>query len=119
MTGIAQRSPIWISRRSAAILSLADVKALAEEIAAKAAAAGVAVELIVIDTVARNFGGGDENSAQDASKFIAHCDTYLRERFNCSVVLVHHSGKKGDVARGSSAFRAACDQEYQVEPQQK
>jgi DNA-binding transcriptional ArsR family regulator len=66
---------------------------------------------IFIDTVARNFGGGDENSTQDMNVFIKHVD-YIREELNAGILLVHHTGKdptKG--GRGSSALLGALDVE--------
>lgn len=71
-------------------------------------------ELIIIDTVARNFGTGDENSTKDMTAFVASCDA-LREE-NCSTVLtLHHSGH-GDKqrSRGSTALKAALDWEYSI-----
>jgi hypothetical protein len=66
--------------------------------------------LIVLDTLARCFGGWDENLAKDMGRFILNCDK-MREAFSGSTVLVlHHTGKderKG--ARGSSALNAAAD----------
>lgn len=75
---------------------------------------GKPVQLIVIDTLARCFGGNDENDAKDMGAFIEGCDTIKRET-GATVLVVHHSGKddtKG--ARGSSAFRAALDAEFNV-----
>lgn len=74
-----------------------------------------APKLIVVDTLARNFGDGDENSTGDMSAFVIAMDD-LRGRYPGSTILVvHHSGH-GDKgrARGSSAFKAALDSEYQV-----
>jgi hypothetical protein len=68
----------------------------------------------VIDTVARNFGDGDENSTEDMGKFIMNLDAYIRVPFGCNVMLVHHSGHNMDRARGSSALKAALDAEYSV-----
>lgn len=70
--------------------------------------------LIVLDTVARNFGGGDENSTRDMSAFIAACDR-IRETTGACVLLVHHSGH-GDKsrARGSTALKGALDWEYSL-----
>lgn len=66
--------------------------------------------LIVIDTLARCFGGGDENSTQDMNAFVAGCDR-LRAAFpNTTVLVVHHIGKdpkRGD--RGNTALRGAAD----------
>jgi len=62
----------------------------------------------VIDTLARNFGPGDENSTKDMNAYIAG-STRLMER-GCHVMHVHHSGKdESKDERGSSAFRAALD----------
>lgn len=70
--------------------------------------------LIVIDTLARNYGPGDENSTQDMAQAVATCDA-LREMTGAVVVLVHHSGH-GDKtrARGAMALHAAVDVEYRM-----
>jgi len=71
--------------------------------------------LIVLDTLARCFGGGDENSTQDMSNFVTACDA-IRHRYHCSVLVVHHAGH-GDKsrARGAIALKAALDAEYRLE----
>ncbi|EHI7916609.1 AAA family ATPase [Salmonella enterica] len=75
---------------------------------------GQPVRLIVIDTLARCFGGNDENDARDMGAFIEGCDTIKRET-GATLLVVHHSGKdEGKGARGSSAFRAALDAEFNV-----
>ncbi|MGD9126057.1 MAG: helicase RepA family protein [Planctomycetia bacterium] len=70
--------------------------------------------MIVIDTLARNFGEGDENSTQDMSRFVAACDA-IRNKYQCTLLVVHHSGHsdKGR-ARGAIALKAALDAEYQL-----
>lgn len=66
-----------------------------------------------IDTLARNFGDGDENSAGDVTKFIENIEIYLRERYDATVVIVHHSGHGAkNRGRGSSAITGAADFEY-------
>ncbi|PSY40776.1 DNA primase [Escherichia albertii] len=75
---------------------------------------GENVRLIVIDTLARCFGGNDENDSRDMGAFIQGCDA-IKQAIGATVLVVHHSGKdetKG--ARGSSAFRAALDAEYRI-----
>jgi len=72
---------------------------------------------ITIDTLHR-FLLGDENSAQDAKTMIDAC-VYLMERYNCTVILVHHTGNSEEAqhrARGSSAWRGALDFEMSVKP---
>jgi hypothetical protein len=69
---------------------------------------------VVIDTLARNYGPGDENSTKDMTLFIDALDFWFRQRFGCCVLLVHHSGHNMDRARGSSSLKAAIDAEYEV-----
>ncbi|WP_340299908.1 AAA family ATPase [Roseobacter sp. HKCC-CH-9351] len=67
------------------------------------------VKLIVIDTLARNFGGGNENAPQDMGEFVSACDE-LMHAFEATVLIVHHHGKDGAAgARGHSSFFAALD----------
>lgn len=71
--------------------------------------------MIVLDTLARNFGAGDENSTQDMNAFIASVDR-VRQATGAHVMLVHHTGKDAERgARGSSVLRAALDTEMQCE----
>jgi len=73
--------------------------------------------LIVVDTLHR-FLNGDENSAQDAKTMLDACNA-LMDEFNCSVLLVHHTGVSEEAqhrARGSSAWRGALDIEISVIP---
>jgi phage/plasmid primase-like uncharacterized protein len=74
-------------------------------------------EIIVVDTLHR-FLAGDENSAQDAKTMLDACNSLMGE-FNCSVILVHHTGVSEEAqhrARGSSAWRGALDIEISVVP---
>lgn len=72
------------------------------------------IRLIVLDTLARCFGGNDENAAKDMGAFIQGCDI-LKAKTQATILLVHHSGKDLDKgARGSSALRAALDAEFNV-----
>ena len=70
---------------------------------------GTAQGLIVVDTLNRYFGGGDENKTQDMTKFIGVCDS-IKQRFGCSVSIIHHTGWADDKReRGSIALRGATD----------
>jgi hypothetical protein len=75
---------------------------------------GQPVRLIVIDTLARAMGGGDENSAKDMNIFIRACDR-VRDATGATVLIVHHSGKsRQSGARGSSALLGAVDTAIEV-----
>ena len=70
--------------------------------------------LVVVDTLARSIGAGDENTAKDTAMFVKNCD-YIREATGAHVMIIHHTGKDEDRgARGSSALRAAVDTEILV-----
>lgn len=70
--------------------------------------------MVIIDTLARNFGPGDENSTSDMGRAIVACDR-VRELTKAAVILVHHSGKdETRGARGSTALRGALDFEFRM-----
>jgi hypothetical protein len=65
--------------------------------------------LIILDTLARNFGTADENSSTDMGAFIAACDRLRLETGAC-VMVVHHTGKDLERgARGSNALPGGLD----------
>jgi len=71
--------------------------------------------LVIIDTLNRNFGPGDENSTADMTRFNSAIDEHVRTRYGCAVLIVHHSGlSNADRARGAGALRAALDWEYRL-----
>lgn len=70
--------------------------------------------LIVIDTLARSLGAGDENSGQSMGAFIASVD-HIREATGAHVMVIHHVGKDGARgARGHSSLRGAADTEIEL-----
>jgi RecA-family ATPase len=107
--------PLFKSEKAAQFLDGASAKAVAHAVAFLANQHG-APSLIIIDTLARNFGAGDENNTQDMSGFVAAVDD-LKANFPCAAVLiVHHSGHADKQrARGAMALKGALDTEYRVE----
>lgn len=104
---------LFVSEAPTDLSDAAKAALVAEAVQQLADTNGKAPALIVIDTLARNFGG-DENSATDMGHFIRNADA-LRRRWKATVLIVHHSGKDGDRgARGSSALKGAVDAEYEV-----
>lgn len=68
--------------------------------------------LLIVDTLNRNFGAGDENNTQDMTRFIAALD-HLRASLKCAILIVHHTGlADAGRGRGNSALRGALDFEY-------
>jgi len=90
--------------------NLAELKAELHNIATEFGSPAV----IILDTLARNFGDGDENDTRDMTSFISEVDR-LNDEFDCASLIVHHAGhgEKGR-ARGSSALKGALDAEYKI-----
>jgi hypothetical protein len=65
--------------------------------------------LIVIDTLARTFGAGDENKQADMNAYVNAADR-LRDETGANVMVIHHSGVHEDKReRGSNVLRGAAD----------
>ncbi len=108
------RAPLFISERPAQFLDRANAMLVAQTIQELADIHGPP-KLVVIDTLARNFGNGNENQTEDMSAFIAIVDACIRIPFNCCVLIVHHTGhNEKDRARGSIALKGAADSEYNI-----
>lgn len=69
--------------------------------------------LVVIDTQARVSAGLDENSAKDMT-ILTDAVGRLKRATGACVLVVHHTGRNGGDARGSSAIDGAQDTELKV-----
>lgn len=107
--------PFYTANRAAQFLDSTSAKAVADAVDEIAETVGTP-RMIVIDTLARNFGGGDENSTMEMNNFIAALDD-LRLRYPDSVILiVHHTGHADKQrARGAMALKAALDFEFRLD----
>lgn len=85
-----------------------------------AATKGETPAMIVVDTLKRNFGPGNEDKGEDMSRFVQGLDR-LRELFpGVTIIVVHHSGHHDDErAMGSINLLAAVDAEYRVKKGRK
>ena len=106
-------SPVFISDTPVQLLDQKSAEAAAKAINALQEKHGLPA-LVMFDTLARNFGPGDENSTADMTRFIATLDSFIDK--DITRLLVHHTGH-GDKqrGRGSSALKAALDAEYHLE----
>ena len=105
---------IHVSTTAAPLTEWEAVKQVMRGIKAKVEQHGVPA-LIVVDTLARNFGGLDENSNKDMGLFVQHMDR-LKYELQTTVLIVHHTGQGNkDRARGASALKGAVDIEHRVE----
>lgn len=112
-----KNAPFYFSKQS---VNFYDEESAHKVAKAVGAVSGGSPILVVIDTLARNFGPGDENSTADMGVFIEHVDRLIRDKFKCCVLLVHHVGHKDKQrARGSMALKGGVDFEYRVEKPEK
>ena len=81
------------------------------------AAKALGVRLLVLDTLARVMGAGDENATRDMNAFVRNCDR-IREETKAHVAIVHHGGWDGSHARGSIALMGAADLVVKVDGEQ-
>jgi hypothetical protein len=75
---------------------------------------GIELQLVIVDTLNRSFGGGNENSSDDMGAWITGVGN-LQRMFNVALMVLHHSGK--DVAkglRGHSSLLGAVDTELEI-----
>ena len=73
------------------------------------------LDLIVIDTLSRHLLKSAENSNDDMAQFINRLEQ-LRHRYECTILVVHHTGKSSaHSARGASALKANIDFSFKVE----
>lgn len=106
-------APLFVSDTGASFTDPESLQAVIKAIDATVEEGGPPV-LIVIDTLHRNLGPGDENSSRDMAAFVQAADT-LRTGYGAAVLIVHHTGHGSkDRARGSSALRAAVDAEFML-----
>jgi phage/plasmid primase-like uncharacterized protein len=71
--------------------------------------------IIVIDTLNRNFGDGDENSTKDMTAFVNVLED-LHKKTGSMFLIVHHSSKGNEeTARGNASLTNSCDVAFKVE----
>ena len=85
--------PLYVSKCSASLSDGLNARMVSESIEQQIInSGGIAPSMIIIDTLARNFGAGDENATKEMNIFVNNIDQYLRQKFQCCVLIVHHSG---------------------------
>lgn len=106
---------IALSKFPMQVLDLSSIKEWAEHIMRVQDHIGKPIEFVIIDTLATNFGPGDENSSTDMARFIAYLKIYIQAVFNCTIVVVHHTGKDAEKgARGGYSLEANADAVYEL-----
>lgn len=101
-TGHKKMGKFMLYPRSLQILKPEEVTSFIEE------AQDYKPAVVIIDTLARCMVGGDENNQKDMGLFVYGCEQ-IQQALDCTVIVIHHTGKTGDNERGSSVLRGAAD----------
>lgn len=127
-SGLRQRMKAWRSENAGAAhvpfvmvptsVNLFDddtgADALISDVKAHTLAMETPVRLIVLDTLSRMIGSGDEDKARDINVVVQRAERLQRET-GAHVLIVHHSGKDRDRGmRGSNALLGAVDAAIEV-----
>ena len=109
-------APIYVIRHQLNLRSsIEDFNALVLAVETLVMETGIDFKLIIIDTLARAFGGGDENSASDMMQFVVTCGHIQKIVQDAALMILHHSGKDSAKGmRGSSALLGAVDTELEL-----
>ena len=108
-------APIYIVRHQLNLRSSAeDFNALMMAVVQLVEQTGMEFSLAIVDTLARAFGGGNENSSEDMGAFITAMGK-VQEFLNCALMVLHHSGKDAAKGlRGHSSLLGAVDTELEL-----
>ena len=123
--GIVRRFKAWFqahgNESAAANIMIRTIPAALSEPAATAELANEIAAMpekpvaIVFDTLARNFGDGDENATRDMNRFVAGMDSIRAAAQGATVIVIHHTGHDKSRERGAYALRAGIDTRFQIE----
>jgi len=108
-------APVYFLRRQVNLRSSkTDLQDLVDAIDDLKAMNEINFELIIIDTLARAFGGGNENASEDMGAFITAAGA-IQGRYECGLLVVHHAGKDATKGlRGHSSLLGAVDTELEI-----
>ena len=108
-------APIYVVRHQLNLRSSQeDFNALIFAVVQLVETTGIEFKLVIIDTLARAFGGGNENDSDAMGSFTISMGK-IQEFLKCALMVLHHSGKdttKG--LRGHSSLLGAVDTQLEI-----
>jgi len=109
-------APIYVIRHQLNLrASVEDFNALMIAIENLVSELGINFKIIIVDTLARAFGGGNENDSADMGAFITACGRIQQIVQDCALMILHHSGKdQSRGLRGHSSLLGAVDTELEL-----
>lgn len=93
--------------------NLNDARAIAAAVQGAAAGRGLPCVWIVLDTLTRTFGAGDQNTSKDMGRYVASCDE-LGRLTGAHVTAVHHTAWSGERGKGAIDLDGAVDASFLV-----
>ncbi len=93
--------------------NLTNAREIVVAIKAAEEACGQKCVWVIIDTLSRSFGAGDQNTSKDMGKYVQACDEILDET-DAHLTVIHHTGWTGDRAKGAIDLDGAVDSSFIV-----
>lgn len=93
---------------------LADANAIIQMVKAAEEYSGQRCVWVIVDTLTRVFGPGDQNTSKDMTKFVQACDTIREGISGTHLTVIHHTGWAGDRGKGAIDLDGAVDASFLV-----
>ena len=114
--GVAHVPLVVLGGRIDLTRDLADAKELIEAVEKLEEIADQKCVWVIIDTLTRVFGAGDQNASKDMSRFVQSVDEIL-DKTTAHVTAVHHTGWSGERGKGAIDLDGAVDASFLVKKQ--
>lgn len=76
---------------------------------------GKTCRLVVIDTLSRVFGGGDQNTSKDMNKLVGSIDRIMSVIREAHLCVIHHTTWAGERAKGAIDLDGAVDASFLID----
>lgn len=90
-----------------------DAKAISAAIKEAEITSGQSCVWIIVDTLTRVFGGGDQHAPKDMGAFVRNCDL-IREATGAHLTAIHHTTWSGERGKGAIDLDGAVDASFLV-----
>lgn len=90
-----------------------DARAIAATIKQAEVECGQSCVWIIVDTLTRTFGPGDQNASKDMGRYVQNCDL-IRETVGAHLTTIHHTAWTGERGKGAIDLDGAVDASFLV-----
>ncbi|MGV8955294.1 MAG: AAA family ATPase [Cypionkella sp.] len=111
--GVADVPLLVVGGRLDLTANLNDANAVVALIKEAETETGMPCVLAIVDTLTRTFGGGDQNTSKDMSRYVQSCDQILAET-KAHVLVIHHTAWAGERMKGAIDLDGAVDATFLV-----